>query len=88
LRANAAPLKCRHKKPAWGIDCVIPMRGEETEGSGKDRRDCMPQFRAAWDRFSADPARLTEFLQMKPGSGHEDLMANKFQGMLCFVSYD
>jgi hypothetical protein len=45
----------------WGIDCVIPMRDEETEGSGKDRKDCMRQFRAAWDRFSSDPARLTEF---------------------------
>jgi hypothetical protein len=49
----------------WGIDSVIPMRELETEGSGKDRKDCMRQFRAAWDRFSADPARLTEFLEMK-----------------------
>lgn len=50
---------------AWGIDNVIPMREAETQGSGKDRKDCMKQFRAAWDRFSADPARLTEFLEMK-----------------------
>jgi hypothetical protein len=49
----------------WGIDCVIPMRELETDGSGKDRKDCMRQFRAAWDRFNADPARLTEFLEMK-----------------------
>lgn len=27
--------------------------------------DCMLQFRAAWDRLSSDPARLTEFLEMK-----------------------
>ena len=47
------------------IDTVVPMRGEETEGSGKDRKDCMQQFRAAWDRFSSDPGRLTEFLKMK-----------------------
>ena len=33
--------------------------------SGKDRMDCMRQFRATWDRFSADQARLTEFLEMK-----------------------
>ena len=33
--------------------------------SGKDRMDCMRQFRGAWDRFSADQARLTEFLEMK-----------------------
>jgi hypothetical protein len=50
---------------AWGIDNVIPMREAETQGSGTDRKDCMKQFKAAWDRFSADPARLTEFLEMK-----------------------
>jgi hypothetical protein len=50
---------------AWGIDCVIPMRQMEAEGYGKDRADCMRKFRAAWDRFAADPARLTEFLAMK-----------------------
>ena len=26
---------------------------------------CMRQFRAAWDRFSADPAGVAEFLEMK-----------------------
>jgi hypothetical protein len=49
----------------WGVDFVIPMRSFETEGTGLDRKDCMRQFRAAWDKFSADPARLTEFLEMK-----------------------
>jgi hypothetical protein len=49
----------------WRIDCVIPMRDVESEGTGKDRADCMRRFRAAWDRFSSDPARLTEFLEMK-----------------------
>jgi hypothetical protein len=49
----------------WGIDTVIPMRELEGQGSGKDRKDCMRQFRAAWDRFSSDPARLTEFLEVK-----------------------
>ena len=48
-----------------GIDSAIPMRELETEGIGKDRKDCMRQFRAAWDKFSADPARLSEFLDMK-----------------------
>ena len=38
------------------------MREEDGEGGGKD---CMRQFRAAWDRFSADPARLSEFLETK-----------------------
>jgi hypothetical protein len=34
---------------AWGIDTVVPMREVEAEGTGKDRADCMRQFRAAWD---------------------------------------
>ena len=50
---------------AWGIDTVVPMRDVGAQGRGKDRGDCMKQFRAAWDRFSADPARLTEFLRTK-----------------------
>ena len=49
----------------WGVDCVVPMRDTEDEGIGKDFADCMRRFRAAWDKFSADPARLTEFLAMK-----------------------
>jgi len=50
---------------AWGIDNVIPMREVDTQGTGKDRKDCMKQFRAAWDVFISDPARLTEFIQAK-----------------------
>src|SRR5258708_22024522 len=49
----------------WGIDTVVPMRDVEAEGTGKDRQDCMKKFRSAWDRFAADPARLTEFPKMK-----------------------
>ena len=49
----------------WAIDNVIPMREAEAQGRGKDRKDCIKQFRAAWDKFSADPARLTEFLDAK-----------------------
>jgi hypothetical protein len=41
------------------------MREEDAEGSGKDRADCMQQFRAAWDKLSADPARLSDFLETK-----------------------
>ena len=33
---------------AWAIDTVIPMRTHQTQGRGKDRRDCMKQFKAAW----------------------------------------
>lgn len=49
----------------WGIDTVVPMRAQECEGEGWDRKDCMTQFKAAWERFSSDPARLTEFLETK-----------------------
>jgi hypothetical protein len=48
-----------------GIDNIVPMIGAETDGVGGDRKDCMRQFRAAWDRFSANPIRLSEFLEMK-----------------------
>jgi hypothetical protein len=50
---------------AWAIDTAIPMREVDAQGTGKDRKDCMQRFRTAWDKFSADPARLTEFLQVK-----------------------
>ena len=36
---------------SWAIDTVIPMRTQLTQGEGMDRKDCMRQFRAAWDRF-------------------------------------
>ena len=49
----------------WAIDNVIPMLVVDTQGMGKDRKDCMQQFRAAWEKFSADPARLIEFLREK-----------------------
>jgi hypothetical protein len=44
----------------WGIDTVIPMRVLETQGKGKNRRDCMK-----WDRFAGDEANLVEFLNAK-----------------------
>ena len=53
----------------WGIDTVMPMRDFETQGEGRDRQDCMRQFKAAWERFAADEANLTEFLNAKaPGA--------------------
>ena len=48
-----------------GIDTVIPMRAMETQGKGKDRRDCMRQFRDARDHFADDEANLIEFLNAK-----------------------
>ena len=50
---------------AWPIDTTIRVRNTDAKGVGKDRKVCMRQFRAARDRFSADPGRLTEFLQAK-----------------------
>jgi hypothetical protein len=49
----------------WGIDAVIPMRAHETQGKGSSCRDCMRQFKAAWEGFAADEANLVEFLNMK-----------------------
>ena len=50
---------------SWGIDTAIPMRAHEVQGQGRDRRDCMKQFKVACDRFAADEASLTEFLNEK-----------------------
>lgn len=47
----------------WGIDTVVPMRDVQSEGSGQDRADCMRRFKAAWERFASDPARLVEFMR-------------------------
>jgi hypothetical protein len=49
----------------WGIDTVVPMREIESEGEGKDRKDCEKQFKAAWEKFCSDPARVAEFMEMK-----------------------
>ena len=49
----------------WGVDTVVPMRAHESEGRGKDRRDCMARFRAAWERHCGEPGWLEEFLAMK-----------------------
>ena len=38
------------------------MRGLEMQGEG---RECMRQFKAAWERFAADEANLVEFLNAK-----------------------
>ncbi len=48
----------------WQIDTMVPMHDLEVRGVGQDRQDCMRKFREAWERFSADPARLSEFLAM------------------------
>lgn len=49
----------------WGLDTVIPMREIESEGDGKDRADCMRQFKKAWDSFCAQPGWLEEFMEAK-----------------------
>src|SRR5690349_17584460 len=50
---------------AWAIDTVIPMREAEQMGHGVDRKDCQAKFKAAWEAFAADPARLSDFMRMK-----------------------
>ena len=41
------------------------FRAHQTKGRGTYRKDCTKQSRAAWEKFSADDANLTEFLQAK-----------------------
>ena len=41
------------------------LRTHQTQGRGTDRADCMPQLKAAWERFAADAANLTEFIAAK-----------------------
>lgn len=49
----------------WAIDTVVPMRENEQMGHGADRKDCQRRFKAAWEAFASDPARLVEFMRMK-----------------------
>ena len=64
-KVEVGSIGIQHEGWVWGIDNIVPMIGAETDGVGRDRKDCMRQFRAAWDRFSADSIRLSEFLDMK-----------------------
>jgi hypothetical protein len=59
------PARNRAARWAWGIDTVLPKRELESGGYGIDRKDCQRRFKAAREAFSADPARLTEFMAMK-----------------------
>jgi hypothetical protein len=49
----------------WGIDTVLPRQSFATEGKGRDREDCMKQFRAVWEVFVSEPQRLSQFMEMK-----------------------
>lgn len=61
----AAPEPTASPGPQGGIDTVVPMREIESEGEGKDRKDCERQFKAAWEKFCSDQARFVEFMEMK-----------------------
>jgi len=41
------------------------MRESEQMGYGDDRKDCQRRFKAAWEAFASDPARLVEFMRYK-----------------------
>lgn len=49
----------------WGVDTVLPMREHQTSGRGESRQDCMRQFKAAWEKLTADRGWLAEFLEAK-----------------------
>lgn len=51
----------------WGLDTVGNL-GFPTRGDTISRDDAMAQFREAWDRFVADPARLQRMVEEKADS--------------------
>ena len=65
---------------AWGIETVIPMRTRQTRGKGKDRRDCMRQFKAAWERFGQRPTDDPE----RAGSFKVSTAGNCFYALAAF----
>lgn len=50
---------------AWGIDTILPQQVFATDGEARDRVDAMAQFKAAWEVFASDQARLAYFMEMK-----------------------
>jgi hypothetical protein len=49
----------------WGIDTVLPRQSFKTDGEARDRNDAMAQFKAVWEVFASEPARLAGFLEAK-----------------------
>jgi hypothetical protein len=49
----------------WAVDTVLPRQSFATRGEGRDREDCMAQFKATWDVFISEPARLASFMEAK-----------------------
>jgi hypothetical protein len=49
----------------WGIDNVLPRQPFATQGEARDRDDAMAQFKAVWEVFCSEPARLASFLEAK-----------------------
>jgi hypothetical protein len=55
----------QHTRWLWGYRYRDPHAGDRSTGRGRDRKDRMQQFKAAWERFAADAVNLTEFLNAK-----------------------
>jgi hypothetical protein len=48
---------------SWGMDTsATPRQSFKTEGEAIDREDAMKQFKAVWEVFASDQARLEKFL--------------------------
>jgi hypothetical protein len=43
----------QHEGWVWGIDNIVPMIGEETDGVGKDRRLILPPIYPSWSYAKA-----------------------------------
>lgn len=41
------------------------MRDLDSDGDGRDLKDCMRRFKAAWQQFASDEANLAAFLAAK-----------------------
>lgn len=50
---------------AWGLDTVLPTQSFPTDGEAPDRESAMAAFKAMWDRYASDAARLDAFIRMK-----------------------
>jgi hypothetical protein len=59
------PEVCAGPAARRGRWCIFSDWSFETEGQGARPQELLRQFRAAWDRFAADEANLTEFLNAK-----------------------
>jgi hypothetical protein len=71
----------------WGIDTVVPMRELESEGEGRDKADCMRQFKAAWQAVCVRPSPVDRVHGDEAISAPEQILTIPQVGLLrCWAS--